>query len=122
MPQGSDKSLAKNRYEIRHLLCILHSSNKSWQILKKMTNKNLNIVKKLVYLSDIYSCGLSTATIEYSCPSACVSFRPSVCVCVHDNSKNNDSIDLKLENIVVYENSLDEFDIGHCPIKVKVTV
>ena len=42
-------------------------------------------------------------------------------VCVHDNSKNNGSIDLKLEHIVVYENSSDKFDIGHCPIKVKVT-
>ena len=43
-----------------------------------------------------------------------------VSVCVHDNSKNNGSIDLKLEHIVGYENS-SEFDIGHCPIKVKVT-
>ena len=53
----------------------------------------------------------------------CVSVCLSVClsVCVHDNSKNNGSIDLKLEHIVVYENSSDEFDIGHCPIKVKVT-
>ena len=46
----------------------------------------------------------------------------SVCVSVlHDNSKNNGSILLKLEHIVVYENSSDEFDIGHCLIKVKVT-
>ena len=47
----------------------------------------------------------------------------SVCrlsVCVHDNSKNNGSIDLKLEYTVVYVNSSDEFDIGHCPVKVKV--
>ena len=66
-----------------------------------------------------YSCGLSTATIEYSSLSVCL----SVClsICVHDNSKNNGSIDLKLEHIVVHENSSDEFDIGHCPIKVKVT-
>ena len=41
-------------------------------------------------------------------------------VCVHDNLKNNGSIHLKLEHIVVYENSSDKFDIGHCPIKVKV--
>ena len=40
------------------------------------------------------------------------------CVCVHDNSKNNGSVHLKLKHIVVYENSLDKFDIGHCPIKV----
>ena len=44
------------------------------------------------------------------CVSVCVS------VCVHDGS-----INLKLEHIVVYENSSDEFDNGHCPIKVKVT-
>ena len=68
---------------------------------------------------NFYSCGLSTATIEYSSPSVCLSVCMSVCV--HDNSKNNGSIDLKLEHIVVYENSSDEFDIGHCPIKVKVT-
>ena len=81
------------------------------------------------FARDIYSCGLSTATIEYSCPSVCLCVCLSVCVCVsvclsvcvHDNSKNNGSIDLKLEQIVVYENSSDEFDIGHCPIKVKVT-
>ena len=42
-------------------------------------------------------------------------------VCVHDNSKTNALIHLKLEHIVVYENSSDEFDIGHCVIKVKVT-
>ena len=70
-----------------------------------------------------YSCGLSTATIEYSSLSVCLSWCLSVClsVCVHDNSKNNGSIDVKLEHTVVYENSSDEFDIGHCPIKVKVT-
>ena len=54
--------------------------------------------------------------LMFVCVSVCLS------VCVHDNSKNNGSIDLKLEHIVVYENSSDEFDIGHCPIKVKVTV
>ena len=47
-----------------------------------------------------------------------LSFRLSVCV--HDNSKNNCSVRLTLENVIVYENSSDEFDIGHCPIKVKV--
>ena len=29
---------------------------------------------------------------------------------------------MKLEYIVVYEKSSDEFDIDHCRIKVKVTV
>ena len=77
---------------------------------------------ELCHLSSIvtyYSCGLSTATIEYSCVSVCLSVLVSVCV--HDNSKNNGSIHLKLEHIVVYENSSDKFDIGHCLIKVKVT-
>ena len=76
-----------------------------------------------------YSCGLSKETIEYSCPSVClcvclgVFLSVCVCVCVHDNLKNNGSILLKLEHIVIcYENSSDEFDIGHYPIKVKVMV
>ena len=43
-----------------------------------------------------------------------------VCVCVHDNSKNNGSILLKLEQVVVFETNSDEFNIGHIPIKVKV--
>ena len=72
---------------------------------------------------DFYSCGLSTVTIEHLSPSVCLSVGLSaglcLSVCVHDNSKNNGSIDLKLEHIVVYENISDEFDIGHCPIKVK---
>ena len=45
-----------------------------------------------------------------------------VCVYIHDNSKNNGSIYLKFEQMVVHENSSDEFDIGHCLIKVKVMV
>ena len=57
-----------------------------------------------------------------ACVCVCVSVCPSVCVsvCVHDNSKNNGSNHLKIEHIVVYESSSDKFDIGHCPIKVKV--
>ena len=73
--------------------------------------------KDVMMNCNYYSCGLSTATIEYSCPSVCLCW----CVCVHDNSKNNGSIHLKLEHIVVCENSSDWFNIGHCPIKVKVT-
>ena len=70
-----------------------------------------------IVLLDFYSCGLSTATIGHSCQSVCV----SVCVCVHINSNNYGSVHLKLEHIVVYENSSYEVDIGHCLIKVKVT-
>ena len=50
------------------------------------------------------------------CLSVCLS------VCKHDNSKNKWSRILKFEYIVGYEKCSDEFDIGHCPIKVKVTV
>ena len=63
---------------------------------------------------------LENATIGYSLESLCV----FVCVCVffHDNSKRNRSRNTKSEYIVVYENSLDEFDIELHRIKVKVTV
>ena len=44
-----------------------------------------------------------------------------VCVCVHNNSKNNISVHLKHEHNVVYGKNSDEFEIGHCQIKVKVT-
>ena len=43
-------------------------------------------------------------------------------VCKYDNSKNEWSRILKFEYIVGYKKSSDEFDIGHCPIKVKVMV
>ena len=61
--------------------------------------KNL-ISKRLWKERGHYSCGLSTATIEYSSPSVCL----CVClsVCVHDNPKHNGLIHLKLEHIVVY--------------------
>ena len=44
------------------------------------------------------------------------------CVFLHDNSKRNRSRNIKLEYIVVYKNSSDEFNIEHHWIKVKVTV
>ena len=67
---------------------------------------------------------LEKATIGYSLESLCVCVCVSVFVCVllHDNSKRNRSRNTKLEYIVVYENSLDEFDIELRQIKVKVTV
>ena len=48
--------------------------------------------------------------------------RAIVCVCLHDNSKSNQSRNLKFEYVVVYANISDMFDNGHCRIKVKVTV
>ena len=50
------------------------------------------------------------------CPCLCV------CVLLHDNAKRNWSRNTKLEYIVIYENSSDEFDIQFRRIKVKVTV
>ena len=54
--------------------------------------------------------------------SVCVCVCVCVCVFLHDNSKRNRSRNTKLEYIVVYENSSDEFDIELHRIKVKVTV
>ena len=53
----------------------------------------------------------------YSCYRVFMSVYLSVCLSVYTITKNNGSIHLKLEHIVVYENSSDEFNIGHCPIK-----
>ena len=65
----------------------------------------LLVIIVAVLIVSYYSCGFSTATIEYSCLCVCVCVRVCVCVCmcVHDNSKNNGSINMKLER-VVYEN------------------
>ena len=69
---------------------------------------------------------LENATIGYSLESVCVCVCPCLCVCVfvflHDNLKRNLSRNTKLEYIVEYENSSDEFDIELRRIKVKVTV
>ena len=70
---------------------------------------------------------LENATIGYSeslCVCVCVCVCPCLCVCVflHNNSKRNRSRNTKLEYIVVYQNSLDEFDIELRRIKVKVAV
>ena len=60
------------------------------------------------------------------CVSVClcvfVSVCVSVCLSVYTITQKIMVQYLKLEHIVVYENSSDEFDIGHYPIKVKVTV
>ena len=58
----------------------------------------------------------------YLCVCACVCVYPCLCVFLHDNSKRNQSRNTKLEYIVVYENSSDEFDIELCRIKIKDTV
>ena len=65
---------------------------------------------------------LENATIGYSLEYLCVCVCVCVCVCLHNNSNRNRARNTKLEYIVVYESSSDEFDIELCRIKVKVTV
>ena len=73
-------------------------------------------------VSVYYSCGLSATTIEY-CPSLCLSVCLCVCLSMYMiTQKNIGSVHLKLEHIVVYENSSDDFDIGHCLIKVHFSI
>ena len=86
-------------------------------IIKKQMHRILDV--RFDLKNHHYSCGLSTATIEYSCLSVCVGACVCVCVCVCLSvCVNNGSIHLKLEHIVAYGNSSDEFDIGHCTIKL----
>ena len=61
-----------------------------------------NIINVEIFEKYNYSCGLMSV-----CESVCLSIRDSVCQCirVHNNSKNNSSIRLKLEHVVVFENS-----------------
>ena len=57
------------------------------------------------------------------CVCVCVCFRVCVCVCfLHANWKRYRSRNTKLEYIIVYENSSDEFNIELCRFKVKVIV
>ena len=67
---------------------------------------------------------LEKATIGYSFVCVCVCVCVCFCGCVffHANSKRNRSRNTKLEYIVVYENSSDEFHIELRRIKVKVNV
>ena len=88
----------------------------------KKLHKYLNSQPLLVPKLTNYSCGLSTTTRVLM--SVCVCVYVCVCVCrsVYTiTQKLMVQLHLKLERILVYENSSDEFDIGHCPIKVKVT-
>ena len=97
----------------------------SWQCTSKVI-RNSKIFKEQHpgIFSFIIVVFLENATIGYSLESLCVCVHPCLCVCVflHDNSKRNQSRNTKSEYIVVYENSLDEFDIELHRIKVKVTV
>ena len=94
-------------------------------------NNNAIIKEIIVILYELFSnqikvifivAFLENATIGYSLESLCVCVFVCVCVFLHDNSKRNQSRNTKLEYIVVYENSSDEFDSELHRINVKVTV
>ena len=63
---------------------------------------------------------LLIGTIQYSSDSVCVC--PCLCVCVYLHYNSNRSRNMKLEYIVVYENSSDKFDMDLRWIKDKVTL
>ena len=46
----------------------------------------------------------------FACVFVCLAACLYVCVSVYPRTKNNGSISLKLEDIVVYEINLEEFD------------
>ena len=81
----------------------------------------LKLYGQYMYNMIIIVAFLENATIGYSLESLCVCVSVFVCVFAQ-NSKRNRSINTKLEYIVVYENSSDEFDIELHRIKVKVTI
>ena len=69
-----------------------------------------------VVMYQFYRFGLSTRTIKYSFPSVCLSVCVSVCVSVCLSvcgiaQNNNWSVSLKLEHIIVYENSSAELTL-----------
>ena len=97
----------KQRNELSHLAFLMRS-------IASLLHKHKHVYALL---------WLRLKIIEHSCLSVCLCVW-SVCVsdCVHDNSKNNGSIHLKIKHTVVYENSSNEFNIGHCLGIVKVKV
>ena len=99
------------------LLVSTHACQHTNDLLVPRMDESLDCTLSLGIGLDLtfYTCGLDRkyrALVSIVCLS----------VCKHDNSKNKWSRILKFKYIVGYEKSSDEFDIGHCPIKVKVTV
>ena len=68
----------KRNYKL-YIFCALLLTPLSMLRNVQRIHKNTNAFENSFAMIIVaYSCGLSTATIEYSCPSVC----PSVCVCV----------------------------------------
>ena len=103
---------AKFTYNATH---VYRDPHKNKSLLFNITGRHLTLIA-------LWSTHLRLCVRLCVLACVCVSWCLYVClVCVHGNSKNISSIHLKLEHIVVYKNSSDGFDIGHCPIEVKVT-
>ena len=97
--------------------------NEYYQNVFYVANFSLNFHKIYFWIADsglvIGAFGVYRV-IGHVCLSVCLSVCLAVCLSVYTITKQiiNGSIHLKLEPIVVYENSSDEFDNVHCPIKV----
>ena len=94
-------------------------SNFEVSVLDETVDDILWVKMKSKTVLNIYSCVFGKRNYR-----VLVRVSVFVCVCVflHDNSKRNRSRNTKLEYIVEYENSSDEYDIELRQIKVKVTV
>ena len=62
-----------------------HDLQNALAFVDRIKQKTTFFMFSLPAIEFIYSCGLSTETIEYS--SACVCVCVCLCVCKHDNSK-----------------------------------
>ena len=58
----------------------------------------------------------------YVCFCVCMCVCARICGFLHNNSKSNQSRNMKFKCIALYENSSVEFSTGHYQIKVKVIV
>ena len=94
----------------------MHDHDDTCLLVHVSSWKTLTLVLQSYVMYIFIVAFLENATIGYLLESLCV------CVFLHDNSKRNPSRNTKLEYIVEYENSSDEFDIELHRIKVKVTV
>ena len=109
---------------------LLYARSSAYTGLENSHNYTCGLDRKYRVLVSIVCLSVCLSVLVSWCLSVCLSVLLSVCVSVclsvclsvsTITQKINGPI-LKFEYIVGYEKSSDEFDIGHCPIKVKVMV
>ena len=95
---------------------VCYSKTKTSYTALTNTSEVTKLVRHLQFINRSYR------VLKSVCVSLCLSVCVSVCsyVCVDNNSKNNELIKLKAKHIVIFENSSDEFNVVHCPIKIMV--